>query len=76
RAGNFTRRSDKKQVRLMRAGGEVLSGRGTLGKRVELGDVIVVPAEIEKQRNWLKTVATAVSTTTGILTSVYVISKL
>ncbi len=76
RAGNFTRQADKKEVRLMRAGGEVISGRGTLGKRVMLGDVVVVPAKIEKERNWLKTFASAVSATTGILTSVYIISKL
>ena len=76
RAGNFTRRSDKKEVRLMRAGGEVISGRGTLGKKVELGDIVIVPSKIEKERNWLKTVTTALTATTGILTSVYVISKL
>ncbi|MFQ6008331.1 MAG: SLBB domain-containing protein, partial [Candidatus Zixiibacteriota bacterium] len=39
RAGNFTRQADKKGVRLIRAEGEVISGGGTLGKRVELGDV-------------------------------------
>jgi len=76
RAGNFTRQSDKKEVRLMRAGGEVISGRGTLGKKVELGDVIIVPAKIEKERNWFKTVTTALTTTTGVLMSVYIISKL
>jgi protein involved in polysaccharide export with SLBB domain len=76
RAGNFTRQSDKGEVRLMRAGGEVISGGGTLGKKVALGDVIIVPAKIEKERNWLKTVTTALTTTTGILTSVYIVSKL
>ena len=75
-AGNFTRRSDKKEVRLVRAGGEVISGRGTLKKKVELGDVIIVPTKIEKERNWLKTFATAMSATTGVLTSIYVVSKL
>ncbi len=75
-AGNFTRRSDKKEVRLVRAGGEVISGRGTLKKKVELGDIIIVPTKIEKERNWLKTFATAMSATTGVLTSIYVVSKL
>ncbi len=76
RAGNFTRRSDKKEVRLMRAGGEVISGSGCLGKKVHLGDVIIVPTKIEKEHNWLKTVTTALSATTGVLTSIYIISKL
>jgi protein involved in polysaccharide export with SLBB domain len=75
-AGNFTRQADKKGVRLIRAEGEVISGRGTLGKRVELGDVIIVPSKIEKERNWFKTFTTAITATTGLLTTVYVISKL
>jgi polysaccharide biosynthesis/export protein len=76
RAGNFTRQSDKKEIRLMRAGGEVLSGRGVLGKRVELGDIIVVPTKIEKNSNWLKAMTTALGAATGVLSSVYIISKL
>ncbi|MFH1374057.1 MAG: SLBB domain-containing protein [bacterium] len=75
-AGNFTRQADKKEVRLMRAGGEVISGRGCLGKKVYLGDVIIVPTKIEKERNWLKTVTTALTATTGVLTSIYIVSKL
>ncbi|HWR83460.1 MAG TPA: SLBB domain-containing protein [Candidatus Deferrimicrobium sp.] len=76
RAGNFTRQSDKGEVRLMRAEGEVLSGNGTLGKKVELGDVIIVPSKIEKDRNWLRTLTTAVGATTGVLTSVYIVSRM
>ena len=76
RAGNFTRHSDKKEVRLIRAEGEVISGRGTLGKRVELGDVIIVPSKIEKERDWWKTITTALSATTGVLTSVYIVANL
>jgi polysaccharide export outer membrane protein len=76
RAGNFTHQSDKKEVRLMRAGGEVFSGKGSMGKKVELGDVIIVPTKIEKERQWLKTVTTALTMTTGVLTSVYIVSKL
>ncbi|UCG62471.1 MAG: SLBB domain-containing protein [Candidatus Zixiibacteriota bacterium] len=76
KAGNFTRRADKKETRLVRATGEVLSGRGIMGKRVHLGDVIIVPSKIEKDRNWLKTFTTALTAATGVLTSVYIVSKL
>jgi len=75
RAGDFTRRADKSEVRIVRAGGEVLSG-GALGKRVELGDMIVVPTRIQKDRNWGKSIGTWLSAATGVLTSVYIISKL
>ncbi len=76
RAGDFIRQADKNQTRLIRATGEVASGGGILNKRVELGDVIVVPTKIEKDRNFLKTMTTALSAATGLLTSVYIVSKL
>ncbi len=75
RAGNFTRRADKDETRLIRAWGEVISG-GVLKKKVEIGDVIVVPTKIEKERNWLKTLSTALTATTGALTTVFLISKI
>ncbi|MEK7774492.1 MAG: SLBB domain-containing protein [Candidatus Zixiibacteriota bacterium] len=76
RAGNFTRQSDKGEIRLMRAGGEVVSGGGVLGKKVAIGDIIVVPTKIEKNSNWLKTITTALGAATGVLSSVYIISKM
>ncbi|MBD3403535.1 hypothetical protein GF420_11615 [candidate division GN15 bacterium] len=76
RAGNFTPQSDKGNTRLIRANGEVYAGGGILGKRVNLGDVIVVPSKIEKESNWLKTFTTAITATTGVLTTVLLIDKL
>ena len=75
-AGSFTKQADKKQTRLIRATGEVLNGGNILKKRVNIGDVIIVPSKIEKERNLLKTFTTALSAATGVLTSVYIISKL
>ncbi len=76
KAGNFTRQADKKETRLVRASGEVICGRGIMGKKVALGDVIIVPTKIERDRNWLKTFTTALTAATGVLTSVYIVSKL
>jgi polysaccharide export outer membrane protein len=75
-AGNFTQQADKKGTRLIRASGEVVSGGGTLGKKVDMGDVILVPSRVEKQHNWLSVFTTALTATTGLLTSVYIVSKL
>ena len=74
-AGNFTHNADEGATRLIRASGEVLSD-GVLGQRVELGDIIVVPQKIERDRDWGKTVATALSMVTGLLTSVFIVSNL
>ena len=76
RAGNFSRQADKKETRLVKASGEVENGGGLLGRRVELGDVIIVPTKIDKQRDWTKTITAAITTVTGVLTSVFIVSKL
>jgi protein involved in polysaccharide export with SLBB domain len=75
-AGNFTKQADKGEVRLVRASGRVFSGGSAMDQRIELGDMIVVPTKIEKKSGWFKDLTTAVSAATGILTSVYLISKL
>lgn len=75
RAGGFTRQADKDETRLIRADGEVLSD-GALGERALLGDIVVVPTRIEQKRDWGKTLTTALSMATGVLTSVYIVSKL
>jgi protein involved in polysaccharide export with SLBB domain len=75
-AGGFTRRADKSETKLIRANGEIISGKKALGTRVKLGDFVIVPSKIEKDRNWFKTITAAVTATTGVLTSVYIISKL
>ena len=51
-AGNFTPRADKKGTRLIKANGAVYSGGDVRGKRVEEGDVTVVPGRSEKDWNW------------------------
>ena len=76
RAGNFTNQAYKKGTQLIKADGRVFAKGGTLGKKVELGDVIVVPTEIKRDRDWLKTISTTVSLVGGIVTSAFVISRL
>jgi protein involved in polysaccharide export with SLBB domain len=75
-AGSFTPRADKNATRLIKANGAVYSGRGVLGKQVEIGDVIVVPGKIQQEHDWLKTVTTTLAATTSLLTTLLVITKL
>jgi len=76
RAGNFTNQADKKGTKLIKADGRVFAGRGTLGKKIEIGDAIVVPTQITKDHDWTKTLSTSVSIIGGILTSVFMIDRL
>jgi len=75
-AGDFSPRADKKGTRLIKANGAVLAGNDVLGKQAELGDIIVVPARIDKERDWLKTMSTALAATTSLVTTFLLIDKL
>ena len=66
RAGNFTKRSDKGETKLIRANGEILSGKKALGQRVKLGDIIFVPSKIEKEKYFWKTFTEILSATTSV----------
>jgi hypothetical protein len=43
---------------------------------VNIGDVIVVPAEIKRDRDWLKIFSTTASILTGVATSILIIDRL
>jgi protein involved in polysaccharide export with SLBB domain len=76
RAGGYTRNSDKGQTRLISADGRVISGGSLRGRGVELGDVIVVPQKIEKDRDWMKFMANTVAVLSGAATTIFVIDRL
>ena len=76
RAGNFSTQADKDGLRLIRANGEVYSGGGTFNRKVELGDIIVVPTKIHKERDVMRSFTTTMSALAGVLTTVLVIDRL
>ena len=76
RAGSFSPQADKGGTRLIRANGEVYSGNGTMKKPVELGDIIVVPTKVHREKNFSKTLTTTLSAVTGVLTTVLIIDRL
>ena len=76
RAGNFSPQADKGGTRVIRANGEVYSGNGTMKKPVELGDIIVVPTKVHREKNFSKTLTTTLSAVTGVLTTVLIIDRL
>jgi hypothetical protein len=61
---------------LIKANGKVISGGSLRGKKVELGDVIVVPQKIEQDKDWMKVFANAAAILSGVATTVFVIDKL
>lgn len=76
RAGNFTNQADKKGTRLIKADGRVFAGGGTLGKKIDVGDAVIVPTQIKKEHDWMRTMSASVSIIGGILTSFFIIDKL
>lgn len=76
KAGGFSKRADKGETRLIKANGRVYASSGVLKEKVDLGDVIVVPAEIKKQKDWFKFISTSLSILTGVATSILIIDRL
>jgi protein involved in polysaccharide export with SLBB domain len=75
-AGSFAAEADKKGTRLIKANGMVFAGGGTLGRKVEMGDVIVVPTRIKTEKDWGRTLTNITGAAAGILGSILVITKL
>ena len=75
-AGSFAAEADKKGTRLIKANGMVFAGGSTLGRKVEMGDVIVVPTKVKTERDFGRTLTSVTGAAAGILGSILVISKL
>ncbi|MFQ5607083.1 MAG: SLBB domain-containing protein, partial [Candidatus Zixiibacteriota bacterium] len=76
RAGGYTRQADEKHVKLVKADGRVFTGSAARKQIVDLGDAIVVPTEIKKERNFMKSLSSMISVVSGLATSVFIITKL
>jgi protein involved in polysaccharide export with SLBB domain len=75
-AGGLTKRADQDEIRLVKANGRVYSSGNVQKQDVDLGDVIVVPTEIKKEKDWLKYISTSLSILTGVATSILIIDRL
>lgn len=75
-AGSFTNQADKGSTKLIKADGQAFAGNGTLNKKVEIGDAIVVPTAIKKDRDWLKTVSGIVTIIGGAATTAFIVDRL
>lgn len=75
-AGSFAAEADKKGTRLIKANGMVFAGGNTLGRKVEMGDVIVVPTKVKVEHDFGRTLTTVTGAAAGILGSILVISKI
>ncbi len=76
RAGDFSAQADKDGFCLIRANGVVYAGKGAIKKEVYQGDILVVPTKIHKDRNFMKSLTTALSAVTGALTTILIIDRL
>ncbi len=75
RAGGFTMRASRGEVRVLKADGRVIK-RNALSHRLELGDAVIVPERIRKDRNWLKMFQASLGIVASALTTVFILTKL
>lgn len=75
RAGGYTRNADEDGIRLVRANGKVQKVSANY-RKVNPGDVIIVPQSIKKQTDILSIINEAVSILSGMATTIYILFRL
>ncbi|MFC2075742.1 SLBB domain-containing protein [candidate division KSB1 bacterium] len=73
--GGFTENANRKRVRVVKAGGQVLD-RNLRKMKLEAGDTIIVPTVILRDVEWLPLVSNVVQIITGVGTSLFIITRL
>jgi len=74
-AGGMVKSADKEEIRIVKPDGKVYKKRLSRVK-IELGDSIVIPKKVIKDRQWLKIFRESFTILSGALTTVYVLSRL
>jgi protein involved in polysaccharide export with SLBB domain len=76
RAGGLLESSDKNSIRVVKANGRVLTWQKARGRKIELGDALVVPTEVKHERDWWKILGNAATIMGGLATTVYIVDRL
>ncbi len=75
-AGGVTSAANKKEMRLIRANGRVISGENILGRKAKLGDAIFVASRIKKEKNWLPYLTGTASVLASVATTWLLIDRI
>jgi protein involved in polysaccharide export with SLBB domain len=75
-AGGNLPHADKKELRVIRANGQVLSNGKAKKYKIGLGDIVMVPSKIKKERSFGDILLNSVSIISGIATTVFIIDRL
>lgn len=76
RAGGFLKNADDGGTRVVKADGRVLSWGKAKGRRIDIGDAIVVPTQIKKSHDWWKIITSSATILGGLATTAYLIDRL
>ena len=76
KAGGYTENSAQSQLRLVKADGRIYSGGSAQGQDVEMGDIVVVPYKLLKEKKWLHTTASVAGIITSLATTIFIIDRL
>ncbi len=76
RAGGYLPHADKDQLRVIRANGQVVPRGKAGGYKIGLGDVVMVPSKIIKEKSVGQTILTSVSIISSIATTIFILDRL
>jgi len=75
-AGGLTPDGDESALRLVKPNGKVYYGRKARNRKIELGDVIIVPSKIKQKTNWGKIISTTATVIGSMATTIFVVDRL
>jgi len=76
RAGGFVANASKNELRLIKADGRIYSGGEASHETVELGDIVIVPFKLHKEKEWLQTTSRIAGVLASLFTTIFVIDRL
>jgi len=76
KAGGYVGNASKGELRLIKADGRIYSGRKASREKVEIGDIVVVPFKMQKERAWLSTASSVAGVLASVFTTIFVIDRL
>ncbi|HBC47997.1 MAG TPA: hypothetical protein DCZ43_13190 [candidate division Zixibacteria bacterium] len=71
-SGGFSNNADKKQTRLAKADGRILAGGQAFGAKVEIGDMVIVPQKLKREKGHFLSM-TAITAIASSALSAYII---
>jgi protein involved in polysaccharide export with SLBB domain len=74
-SGGFSTDADKNQTRLAKADGRILAGGKAFGSKVEVGDMVIIPQKLKREKKRILTTTTIAAIASSVLSAYLIVSR-